>query len=145
VDDVGITTKLGQIIAAQRLRLEKLRVTCRARHRVDAKRRTVATPGRDREDVVRQAAANDLGHFVEHVTDIERARHRLEQSSQAVDSLAPQFLAIDDGIVFERESEQIDDVVHQSLMGSAEGALAARREPQSPVHAGALPDGTDDA
>src|SRR5262245_57967377 len=47
--------------------------------------------------------------------------------------------------MLERESEQIDDVVHQFLMGSAESALAARREPQSPVHAGALPNGADDA
>jgi hypothetical protein len=44
-----------------------------------------------------------------------------------------------------REAEQVNDVVHQFLMGGAEGALLGRREPQRAVHARALPNRADDA
>jgi hypothetical protein len=38
------------------------------------------------------------------VTDVECASHRMEQPSQAVDTLASQGVAVDDGGVFEGEA-----------------------------------------
>ena len=145
VDDVGIASELREIVAAQRLRLEEVWFSRGTGHRVDAKRRAVLAPRRDDEHVVRQAAANDLGDLVEDVTDVERAGHRLQQPPQAVDAFAPQLVALDDRVVLEGETEQIDDAVHQLLMGGAERVLAARREPERAVHARALPDGAHDA
>ena len=94
---------------------------------------------------MRQSAANDLGNLIENVADVERTGHRLQQSSQAVDAFAPQLLALDDGIVLEREAEQIDDAVHQLLMGSAERPLATGREPQRAVYTGPLTNSAYDA
>ena len=65
--------------------------------------------------------------------------------SQAVDALAAQLVALDDRVVLEGEAEQIDDAVHQLLVGGAEGTLAARGEPERAVHARPLSNGADDA
>ncbi len=137
---VGVTLQLRQVVASQRHRRPECGVVdLRARHRVDAERRAVFAPGGQRQDVVGQAAAHDLGHFREHVPDVERFGHFVQQAAQALDPLAAQLLALDDRVVLEGEAEQIDDAVDESLIRVAEGVLAARRDPQRPVHASALP------
>ena len=52
----------------------------RARHGVDAKRPAVFRPRCERQNVVRQSAANDLGCLGEDVTDVERAGHRVQEA-----------------------------------------------------------------
>ena len=87
---------------------------------------------------MRQSAADDVRDFGEDVADVERARHRVQQTTQAVDALATQNLAIDDGRVLEGQTEQIDDAVHQRLMGRIECLVDARGHPDRAVHTSAL-------
>ena len=65
--------------------------------------RAVHAPRRDGEDVVRKPAANDIGDLREHLPEIERLGHRVEQAAEAVDSLAPERFALDDGGALEGE------------------------------------------
>jgi hypothetical protein len=65
---------------------------------------------------VGQPTAHDVGDFVEDVANIERAGHGMEEATQAVDTLAAQRLAVDDGGVLERQAQHVHDTVHQGLV-----------------------------
>jgi hypothetical protein len=67
--------------------------------------------------------------------DVERAGHRLQQPTEAVDAFPAQLVALDDCIVLEGETKQIDHVVQQFLVSGAEGTLAARGNPERAMHA----------
>ena len=139
VDDVGVAIEVQPVVAGQHLRLEQLRVGLGAGHGVEPERRAIGPPLRDDEDVVGQPAADDVGDLGEDVPDIQRTGHRVQQTAEAVDALAAQNLSIDDRRVLEGQAEQIDDAVHQGLMGRLEGLIDARGQPHRAVHAGALP------
>ena len=74
---------------------------------------------------MRQAAANDVGDLGEDVADVERLGHRVQQAAQAVDALAPQRLAVDDGGVLEGQAEQVDDAVHAAPDATSANASSA--------------------
>ena len=131
------------VVAGQHFRLEQLRVGLGAGDGVEPERRAIRPPLRDDEDVVGQAAADDIRDLGEDVPDVECAGHRVQQAAEAVDALAPQNLAIDDGRMLEGQAQQIDDAVHQDLVGGLEGLVQARGEPDRAVHAGALPHGAE--
>ena len=145
MNHVGVALELREVIAAQWLCLEQVGFGGRARHGVDAKRTAVSTPRRDDEHVVREAAANNLRHLVEHVPDVECPCHRLQQAAEAVDTLATQLVTLDDRIVLECEAEQIDHAVHQLLVRGAEGAFVRGREPEGSVHTRPLSNRAHDA
>ena len=87
---------------------------------------------------MRQAAANDVRHLLEDVTDVQRLGHRVEQTAQAVDPLATQLLAIDDGVVLERQAKQVDHAVHQRLVATHRSIGLAGCQPERAVDARAL-------
>ncbi len=116
VDDVGVAIERRAVVAGEHLGLEQLGVGFGPGHGIEAERSAVFAPRGDHQDVVRKSAANDVRHLLEDVTDVERLGHRMEQTAQAVDALAAQRLAVDDGGVLERQAKHVDDAVHQRLM-----------------------------
>ena len=55
---------------------------------------------------MRQPAAHDVGDLGEDAADVERLGHRVQQAAQAVDPLAAQLFALDDGVVLEGEASR---------------------------------------
>src|SRR4029453_16307941 len=95
------------IVAGEHLGLQKLCVRLDPGDGVEAKRRAVLAPCRDDQPVVGQSAAYDIGHLVEPVANVGRAGHGVQQTSQAVDTLAAQRFAVDYRGVFEGQSQHV--------------------------------------
>ena len=96
VDDVGVAVEQrARSGSLQRIGSQKSGSSAgRAGHGVHAGRRRRFVPRREHQDVVRQAAAHDLGHLGEHLPDVERLGHGVQQPPQAVDALAAEGLAL---------------------------------------------------
>ena len=80
-------------------------------------------PRREHQEVVRQAAAHHLRHLGEHLPDVERAGHRVQEPPQAVDALAAEELALLERRGLDGQRQQVGDGVHQGLVLAAEGVV----------------------
>ena len=92
---------------------------------------------------MRQRAANGVRHLREDLPDVERFGDGMQQADERVDPFAPARLRRADGVVVQREREQVADRFEQLLMFVGERVRLTRRQPDGALHTRALPDGAD--